>query len=113
MNKILVSEIFDSIQGEGPDAGRPSTFVRLHGCNLNCPWCDTPYSLRLDPHMRGVMSADDVFEEIMQSRRRNVIFTGGEPMLQWPKWRSLVPRLRERGFSVAVETTWVCRRWRR
>lgn len=41
---FLVSEIFSSIQGEGPHTGRPSVFLRLATCNLSCAWCDTPYT---------------------------------------------------------------------
>lgn len=41
---LLLSEVFYSIQGEGYSAGFPSIFVRLQGCNLACPWCDTKYA---------------------------------------------------------------------
>lgn len=39
-----ISEMFASIQGEGPFTGRPSVFLRLGLCNLSCAWCDTPYT---------------------------------------------------------------------
>ena len=42
--KYPVVEIFESIQGEGSWMGRPVTFIRLGGCNLSCPWCDTDFS---------------------------------------------------------------------
>ena len=41
MSKYPIIEIFDSIQGEGLNLGKQATFIRLAGCNLNCPWCDT------------------------------------------------------------------------
>ena len=37
-----------SLQGEGPETGRPSIFVRLSLCNLTCVWCDTPYTWNWD-----------------------------------------------------------------
>lgn len=37
-------EIFYTLQGEGPSLGKPALFLRLSGCNLNCIWCDTPYT---------------------------------------------------------------------
>ena len=41
---MVVTEIFQSIQGESTHAGRPCIFVRLTGCNLRCRWCDTAYA---------------------------------------------------------------------
>lgn len=43
-DKFLVSEVFNSIQGEGPDLGRQALFIRLGGCNLACTWCDTKFA---------------------------------------------------------------------
>lgn len=45
---LRVSEMFASVQGEGPHAGRPSVFLRLGLCNLSCSWCDTPYTWLFD-----------------------------------------------------------------
>jgi organic radical activating enzyme len=42
--RLVVNEIFHSIQGESRHAGRPCVFVRLTGCNLRCVWCDTAYA---------------------------------------------------------------------
>ena len=42
--QLEVSEIFESVQGEGASVGQPCLFVRLAGCNLKCAWCDTRYA---------------------------------------------------------------------
>lgn len=79
MNKYMVHEIFYSLQGEGMNTGRPCVFVRFAGCNLNCDFCDTP---RVEgTEMTPQMIYDTVhFHDLNNSR--NVIFTGGEPLLQ-------------------------------
>ena len=43
MSKIKIAELFYSIQGEGPYAGRPAWFIRLADCPLRCPGCDTDF----------------------------------------------------------------------
>lgn len=51
MKRYPVMEIFKSIQGEGVHQGRAATFIRLAGCNLQCPWCDTKDSWEVScPH---------------------------------------------------------------
>ena len=39
-------EIFSSVQGEGPDVGASTLFVRLGACDLRCRWCDSPHTWR-------------------------------------------------------------------
>lgn len=81
-----VSEIYPSVQGEGPHVGIPTTFVRFGGCNLRCPgWpCDTPHAIFADKYRQEweKKSTEEVLVEIGQHPPRNICLTGGEPMLQ-------------------------------
>ena len=90
-------EVFESLQGEGRNAGRPCTFVRFAGCNLSCPWCDTDVAPRFSK------SLPDLVAEVASRRARSVILTGGEPTIQ-PGMPDLVAALKGAGLWVAVET---------
>ena len=90
-------EIFESLQGEGRNAGRPCVFVRFAGCNLSCPWCDTDVSRRFS------LSHEDLVAEVSGFHPRSVVLTGGEPTLV-ADMPELVAALKERGFWIAVET---------
>jgi organic radical activating enzyme len=85
---LRVSEIFESLQGEGPSVGSPCLFLRLALCNLSCDWCDTAYSWDLRRFARQEVVHDfplaDIVSRIVRSRRRRVVITGGEPLLQQP-----------------------------
>lgn len=76
---FLVKSIFGTIQGEGPHAGKPATFIRLGGCNLKCSFCDTDFTSDLDE-----MHADEICNCILTDERHYslIVITGGEPMLQ-------------------------------
>lgn len=96
MDTLRVSEIFKSIQGEGPAAGRSATFVRLSGCNLSCSWCDTPYTWdihRNAPDESALLSVDAILTRLGDARI--VVLTGGEPLLQQhqPALRALIDSL--------------------
>lgn len=93
---MIVNEIFYSLQGEGYYSGTPSVFIRLAGCNLQCPFCDTQ-------HQQGsIMSEEEIVEEAAKYKGRHVVITGGEPSLQLTA--SLVDKLHAIGKYVAVET---------
>ena len=93
---MKVNEIFYSLQGEGFNAGTAAVFVRLSGCNLRCPFCDTD-------HESGVeMIEDEIVAEVVKHPAQLVVVTGGEPSLQLTT--SLVDSLHGIGRRVAVET---------
>lgn len=93
---MKVNEIFQSLQGEGYHTGTPAVFVRLSGCNLRCPFCDTR-------HEEGCeMREPDIVEQVGRYAAQLVVVTGGEPALQLTS--SLVDALHAIGKTVAVET---------
>lgn len=71
---------FFTIQGEGPYAGLPAIFIRLHGCHLRCTFCDTNFDAPDDP----TLSLYDIIREVMKIRAtaKIAVITGGEPMRQ-------------------------------
>lgn len=93
---MKVNEIFYSLQGEGLQAGTPAVFVRLSGCNLRCPFCDTVHDSGRE------MSEAEVVAEVKRHAATLVVMTGGEPSLQLTA--SLVDALHAAGRTVAVET---------
>ena len=101
-------EIFASVQGEGVSAGVPSTFVRLATCNLRCSWCDTAYTwdwARFDRSEQVLDTTAEAIEAAVLARApRNVVITGGEPLIQRRALFPLVRTLKESGFRFEVET---------
>ncbi len=110
-------EIFASLQGEGPSAGRPCAFVRLSRCNLACVWCDTAYTWRFAgdnrPHRDGAafdradnqiaLAEEDVAARIAALGQPRLVITGGEPLLQGAalaRMAALLPA----GMTIEVET---------
>lgn len=105
-----IISIFYTIQGEGPFAGCPAVFIRLAGCNLQCPGCDTEYTLgRTRVAVPVIVSI--VAGEIPQTIDPNitdspvVVITGGEPFRQ--DITILCDALVNFGFRVQVETNGV------
>ena len=90
-------EIFESLQGEGRNTGRPCVFVRFAGCNLKCPWCDT------DVERKFSASLDEILKELKQYKAKSVILTGGEPTIQ-EEMPELVAALKKNGYWIGVET---------
>jgi organic radical activating enzyme len=97
--RVELHSIFATIQGEGIFAGDPATFVRLAGCNLKCPACDTEYTSK-----RELTTPAFILEycNAVTSPNRIVVITGGEPFRQ--DISLLVATLVEGNFRVQIET---------
>jgi organic radical activating enzyme len=94
-----LAEIFYSVQGEGTWTGTPAVFVRLAGCNLNCRFCDTDYSLR------SFASCEEIVAQVraLGGDCPMVVLTGGEPLTQRES-SALIAALRADGRRVHIES---------
>jgi 7-carboxy-7-deazaguanine synthase len=120
-DRLPVNETFTTIQGEATWTGRPPIFIRLQGCTVGCPWCDTKHTWRLDEASRvevqealtkpqsgtaawALASVDDLIRRCRDARPiSHVVITGGEPCAY--DLRPLTGMLLAGGFSVQVETS--------
>lgn len=93
---MRVNEIFVSLQGEGHYTGTAAVFLRLSGCNLSCPFCDTQHQSYTE------MSDEEIVRAVSSFVPRHLVITGGEPTLQLTS--SLIDSLHEAGFYVQLET---------
>lgn len=98
--KMRITEIYHSIQGESTYVGLPCVFVRLTGCSLRCSWCDTAYAF----HGGTDMPIDHICERVQSYDTALVEITGGEPLDQ-PDVFPLVQRLCNEGYEVLIETS--------
>lgn len=93
---LEVNEIFYSLQGEGRWTGTPATFIRLAGCNLCCPFCDTSHETST------LLSEAEVVARVVESPSAHVVITGGEPTMQITT--SLLKSLKAIGAFIQIET---------
>ncbi len=78
---LSVVETFHSLQGEGLHAGRSAFFIRLAGCSVGCPWCDTRHSWEREDHPRRALA--ELAQELAEAAAAGAAFavlTGGEPL---------------------------------
>jgi 7-carboxy-7-deazaguanine synthase len=113
---LKVSEVFDSIQGEGSYAGTPCIFLRLATCNLKCAWCDTKYTWDWDNYDINTeikeYSIYEIEKKIALSGKTHLVITGGEPLLQQSILVSLLRLLKSKrggqsgpnAYFVEIET---------
>lgn len=114
-----VNEIFETVQGEAHFTGTPAVFVRLQGCDVGCPWCDTKHTWPVNPTEEvpiaammakdrdgqtwADMSAEQIAEAVSEFRARHVVITGGEPCNY--ELSPLCAALLAAGRTVQIETS--------
>lgn len=103
--RILVNEIFESIDGEGYNAGFPTVFFRVVGCNLRCAWCDSKYTFEPEEESKWITVAGAV-SAVKEYGIKHITITGGEPLVEENKsWMSnFIKALFLEDFTVDIET---------
>lgn len=102
---LEIIEVFNTIQGEGPHSGLPAVFLRLAGCNIKCPFCDTQYTEgRQSLSLEVVLSK--LYDALAEFRCKPIlVITGGEPLRQGPALWNLIQLMHEGMFTkIQVET---------
>lgn len=98
--KGKITEVFDSVQGEGVYLGERQLFVRFFGCNLKCGFCDTPasYYKEYEPL--------ELFDELKRYNNgfHSISFTGGEPLLQKDFLKEILQLTGKIGYRSYLET---------
>ncbi|MDY6977959.1 MAG: 7-carboxy-7-deazaguanine synthase QueE [Pseudomonadota bacterium] len=121
MSTLNINEMFETIQGEGAHTGIPSIFVRLQGCPVGCPWCDTKHTWEIKPDLsvspQAVISKGEESESYFTSSEdallaefskqgyvaKHVVITGGEPCMY--DLRPLTNLLHDNGYTTQIETS--------
>ena len=98
--RLRLTEIFLSLQGESNSIGWPTVFVRLTGCPLRCQYCDTAYAF----HGGEWWDFDTILAEVAKHGARHVCVTGGEPLAQ-KRCIQLLHKLCDAGYEVSLETS--------
>jgi 7-carboxy-7-deazaguanine synthase len=99
-NRLRISEIFYSLQGEADAVGWPTLFVRLTGCPLRCGYCDTTHAFSGGQWK----TIEQILDEASRVKTRHVCVTGGEPLAQ-KNVLPLLTTLCDQGYEVSLETS--------
>lgn len=100
MDRLRITEIFFSLQGETKTVGLPTVFIRLTGCPLRCQYCDTAYAFQGGSWYH----IDAILTEVKKYNVHYVTVTGGEPLAQKP-CLDLLSKLCDKGYEVSLETS--------
>lgn len=98
--RLKITEVFRSLQGEADTVGIPTVFVRLTGCPLRCGYCDTAYAF----HGGEWWTIEDILARVRELEVSHVCVTGGEPLAQ-PTAAALLTALCDGGWRVSLETS--------
>ena len=98
VNKYKVNEVFYSLEGEGLFSGQAAVFVRLAGCTMHCPWCDTKYAQKT----KFNLTAEQILKKIAAFPCKTVVLTGGEPTEQ--NLTALLKLLKKNKYRIHLET---------
>jgi len=100
---MKIVEVFQSIQGEGKTIGKPSVFVRVNQCNLNCIFCDSKYASQSNKYK--IMTKKQLIKKIKSYNTKHVIFTGGEPLLYKNQIYEIINKLHDYTFEIETNGT--------
>jgi len=98
MDILKVTTIFYSIQGEATHMGKASIFIRLYGCNLECPFCDD----LLHTEKYTSYNYKKILNEIKEYPSKHIIITGGEPSIY--NLNEFIKFLQQQDYYVSIET---------
>ena len=98
--KLMINEIYHSIQGESSYSGRPCIFIRLTYCNLRCSYCDSEHTF----YEGKELTIEEILEKIKEYPCNLVEVTGGEPLFQ-NNCIILLQKLVENKYEVLLETS--------
>jgi organic radical activating enzyme len=100
MIKGRISEVFESVQGEGLYFGEKQIFVRFFGCNLSCKFCDTKLNRFLEYEPQELFEELKLYQDVYHS----ISFTGGEPLLQKDFLKQVLQLTQKEGYKNYLET---------
>lgn len=99
--RLKVVEIFSSIDGEGIRTGIPCVFIRLHGCNCQCSYCDSNYACEGNDYVE--LTIEEILNDVEKFNIPQITLTGGEPLIHSHVYE-LIDELVDNDYEVNIET---------